>query len=108
MSDFLASWIQLLTVELLLLVALLAFLESLIVVGLFVSGFFLLTTCSVVYAQGNTSLMVIVVVACAGRFLPAIRSVSPALAGITGIRPVNFSFTICLPAASGQRAYRCW
>ena len=144
MSELFASWIESFPVELLLLVPLLAFLECVFFVGLFVSGVFLLSTCSIIYAQGNTSLSLIVMLAfagamsgdhigyyfghrtapylwrfrwfrrqiinrkiayrkfnrllihsapwaiCVGRLIPAVRSVSPALAGIAGIKPIQF------------------
>ena len=139
-----ASWIQALLPELLILVPLLAFLESCLVVGLFVSGVFLLGTCTLIYGQGQTSLITITALAftgamigdhagyfigykatptlwrfrffrkqlllrklkyrkiqrmlnrsapwaiCVGRFIPAIRSISPAAAGAVGIKPINF------------------
>jgi membrane-associated protein len=66
MSDAISVWIHTLPFELLLLVPLLAFLEACFVVGLFVSGIFLLSTASLVYAQGETGLLQIVMLAFIG------------------------------------------
>ena len=144
MDELFTSWIESLQIELLLLVPLLAFLECVFFVGLFVSGIFLLSTCSIIYAQDNTHLSLILMLAfagamtgdhmgyyfghrtaaylwqfrwfrrqiinrkityrkfnrllrhpapwaiCVGRLIPAARSVSPALAGIAGIKPIHF------------------
>jgi membrane-associated protein len=130
--------------EMLLVISILAFLESCIGIGLFVSGIFLLSTCSLIYLQGDTSLFLIAALAlggamagdhtgyfvglkagpalwrirwvrkrivkrknayrrftrimlrsapwaiCVGRLTPAIRSVTPALAGVSGIKSGQF------------------
>jgi membrane-associated protein len=53
----------------LLLVPVIAFLESCVFVGLFVSGIFLLSTVSLIYAQGETGLIPLVGLAFAGALL---------------------------------------
>jgi membrane-associated protein len=144
MSELIASWIENVPIQLILLIPVLALLECVFFVGLFVSGVFLLSTCSLVYAQGNTSLYLIIMLAFAGAFtgdhigyyfghrsapylwqfrwfrkkvirqkmayqkfrqliafsapwaislgrlVPAVRSISPAVAGIAGIKPGQF------------------
>jgi membrane-associated protein len=53
----------------LLLVPLLAFLESCLFIGLFISGIFLLSTVSLIYAQGETGLVLLVGLSFAGALL---------------------------------------
>jgi len=66
MNEAIATWIALLPPQILFLIPALALLESLVFVGLFVSGVFLLGTCSLIYAQGDTSLVIIVLLAFSG------------------------------------------
>ena len=65
----LSSWFESIPAQLVLMVPLFAFLEACIGIGLFVSGVFLLTTCSLVYAQGDTSLLTLVSLAFSGALL---------------------------------------
>lgn len=144
MNELLGEWIATLPPQTFLLVPLLAFLESCLFVGLFVSGIFLLSTISLVYAQGDTSLFFLVLLSfmgallgdhigyfagsrvapllwkkkwvrqqlvkrkvryrkfrnmmikssplaiCVGRLSPPLRSLSPFLAGTSGLKPVQF------------------
>ena len=60
MNELLGEWIATLPPQTIVLVPLLAFLESCIFVGLFISGIFLLGTVSAVYAQGETSLLLLI------------------------------------------------
>lgn len=144
MSELLGEWIAALPPHAIFLVPLLAFLESCIFVGLFVSGIFLLGTVSAIYAQGETSLYLLIALAffgallgdhigyfvgykaapllwkkrwvrkfflqrkvayrrfrklmlksapwaiCIGRLSPPLRSLSPVLAGASGLKPAQF------------------
>ncbi|MFT6437283.1 MAG: membrane protein DedA with SNARE-associated domain [Candidatus Azotimanducaceae bacterium] len=144
MNELILNWITDLPPQLILIIPLLALLESVVFIGLFVSGIFLLSTCTLIYAQGNTQLSVIVALAfsgalagdhlgyflgyfagprlwqkkwvrkqiikrkapyrkfrsfliksapiaiCVGRLSPPLRSVSPLLAGASGLRPLQF------------------
>ncbi len=127
--------------SLILLVPLLAFLEACAVVGVFVSGVFLLSTSAYLFTQTDTSLMLIAALAfvgafigdhsgyllgrlagprlwetklltryhnqrtralelleksalltvCAGRLTPALRSLTPIVAGLSGLSPARFT-----------------
>lgn len=144
MDELMGDWIATLPPETLLLVPLLAFLESCLLIGLFVSGIFLLGTVTAIYAQGETSLFLLVPLAfggamagdhlgffvgyalapmlwkkrwirkrlvkrkvayrrfrnlmlksapwaiCVGRLSPPLRSLSPVLAGTSGLKPMQF------------------
>lgn len=144
MNQFILDWITDLPPQLILIVPLLALLESVAFIGLFVSGIFLLSACTLIYAQGNTPLPMIIALAftgalagdhlgyflayfagpklwqkkwvrkqvikrkihyrkfktfliksapiaiCVGRLSPPLRSVSPLLAGASGLRPLQF------------------
>jgi len=143
-TQWLNDWIVSLPPEAILLVPLLAFLESCLVIGVFVSGVFLLGTVSLLYAQGNVGLAPLVALAfagamtgdhlgyfvgykggpylwkkrwvrralikrkdayrksraliaksapwavCVGRLSPPIRSFSPVLVGMSGVKPRAF------------------
>ena len=147
MSELFSEWIASIPPQTLFLVPLVAFLESCVVIGLFVSGVFLLTIVSLIYAQGEISLLTLVSLAfigafvgdqvgffvgragapflwkrrlvrkqlvkrkssyrkfrrllltaapaaiCLGRLSPPIRSLSPVIAGLSGLRP--FIFFLC-------------
>jgi membrane-associated protein len=142
--DTVTKWLSSLPPEAIVLVPILAFLETLAIIGLFVSGIFLLSTVGIIYAQGETSLLLLTCLAftgafsgdqlgyllgrlaapqlwkkrwvrrkllthkraykqfrtllvrsaplaiCAGRLTPAIRSISPFIVGVSGVRPVHF------------------
>lgn len=144
MNELLGEWIATLPPHTIILVPLFAFLESCLLVGLFVSGIFLLGTVSVIYAQGDTSLFLLIPLAftgalvgdhigffaghqvapvlwkkkwirkklvkrkvayrkfrnlmlksapwaiCVGRLSPPLRSLSPVLAGTSGLTPRQF------------------
>ena len=144
MSELFSEWIASIPPQTLVLVPLVAFLESCVVVGLFVSGVFLLTIVSLIYAQGEFPLLTLVSLAflgafigdqvgffvgkagapflwkrrwvrkqlvkrknsyrkfrrllltaapaaiCLGRLSPPIRSLSPVIAGLSGLRPLVF------------------
>ena len=144
MSELLGEWIATLPPQTIILVPLLAFLESCLFVGLFVSGIFLLSTVSIIYAQGDTSLFLLIPLSftgaligdhigffagsqvapvlwkkkwvrknlikrkvayrkfrnlmiksspwaiCVGRLSPPLRSISPVLAGTSGLKPLQF------------------
>ena len=144
MAEFFSDWIASLPPNTIAIVPLIAFLESCVVVGLFVSGIFLLTVVSLIYAQGEFGLPVLVSLAfvgafvgdqlgfyigrsgapflwhsrwirkqlvkrkqsyrkyrrllltatpvaiCVGRLSPPIRSISPVIAGLIGLRPLTF------------------
>ena len=146
MSELFSEWIASIPPQTLVLVPLVAFLESCVVVGLFVSGVFLLTIVSLIYAQGDFSLFTLVSLAfvgafvgdqlgffvgrtgapflwrlrwvrkkliqrknsyrkfrrlllkaapaaiCLGRLSPPIRSLSPVIAGLSGLKPSVFLF----------------
>jgi membrane-associated protein len=147
MGEVLSQWIAAIPPNTLAVVPLVAFLESCVVVGLFVSGIFLLTIVTLIYAQGDVGLPVLVSLAfvgafigdqlgfyigrggapflwqsrwvrkqllkrklayrkyrrllltatpiaiCIGRLSPPIRSISPVVAGLIGLRP--FTFLMC-------------
>jgi len=160
-SELLGQWIATLPPQAIFLVPLLAFLESCIFIGLFVSGIFLLGTVSAIYAQGDTSLYLLIALAffgallgdhtgffvgykaapllwkkrwirkfilqrkaayrkfrtlmlksapwaiCIGRLSPPLRSLSPVLAGASGLRPLQFfafDLLACALWASGLTA----
>ena len=144
MSELFSDWIAAIPPNTLAIIPLVAFLESCVVIGLFVSGIFLLTIVSLIYAQGEVGLPVLVFLAfvgafvgdqvgfyigrggapflwrsrwvrkqlvkrklayrkyrrllltatpiaiCVGRLSPPIRSVSPVIAGLIGLRPITF------------------
>lgn len=140
MSELWGDWVTNPPAHLLLLVPALAFLEACAGVGLFVSGVFLLSTSTLLYAQETTSLGFIIVLAflgalagdhtgyllgnklgprlwrhswlakrqaridkihrlleksapwaiCIGRLSPPIRSVTPIVAGVSGMKPLAF------------------
>jgi len=144
MTEFVSDWIGTLPPETLIVVPILAFLESCLFVGLFVSGVFLLSTVSLIYAGGDIGLFHLIALSflgallgdhigyfagfhaapalwkrkwirrkivknkaafrriqnlliksapwaiCIGRLSPPIRSVSPVLAGASGITPFRF------------------
>ena len=69
MSELIPSWLAAPPPQLLLLVPLLAFLESVLFVGLFVSGFLLLSTSALIYAQGSSTLPMIVTLAFIGAMM---------------------------------------
>lgn len=60
MGDNIAEWMSAWPIEPFLIIPVLAFIESCLFVGLFVSGIFLLGTVSVIYAQGDTSLTLLI------------------------------------------------
>ena len=145
MSEFVQSWLLDLPSGALAIVPLLAFLEACVFVGLFVSGIFLLSAVTLLYAEGSTSLTTLALLAfmgatlgdhigyflghwgaphlwrsrwvrrqiikrkvgylkfrkilswsaplaiVVGRLSPPIRSLSPVLAGVGGVRPLIFS-----------------
>ena len=144
MVELLSEWVAAIPPNTLAIVPLIAFLESCVVVGLFVSGIFLLTIVSLIYAQGEVGLLPLVSLAffgafigdqlgfyigrggapflwhsrwvrkqlvrrkqayrryrrllltatpvaiCIGRLSPPIRSISPVVAGLSGLSPVTF------------------
>ena len=144
MSELFSDWVTTIPTNTLAIIPLVAFLESCVVIGLFVSGIFLLTIVSLIYAQGEVGLPVLVFLAfigsfigdqlgfyvgrggapflwhnrwvrkqlvrrklayrkyrrllmtatpiaiCAGRLSPPIRSISPVIAGLVGLRPITF------------------
>jgi membrane-associated protein len=155
------GWITTLPPQTIILVPLFAFLESCLFVGLFVSGIFLLSTVSIIYAQGDTSLFLLIPLSfmgaligdhigffagsqvapllwkkkwvrkklvkrkvayrkfrnlminsapwaiCVGRLSPPLRSISPVLAGTSGLKPVQFfayDVLACTIWASGLTA----
>lgn len=161
MNEFLGDWVATLPPQAIALVPLLAFLESCLFVGLFVSGIFLLGTVSAIYAQGETSLFLLIPLAfsgamigdhlgywvgykaapfmwkkrwirkklikrkvayrkfrelmlksapwaiCIGRLSPPLRSLSPVLAGASGLKPSHFfayDLLACSIWASGLTA----
>lgn len=161
MSELLGEWIATLPSQTIILVPLLAFLESCLFVGLFVSGIFLFSTVSLIYAQGDTSLFLLIPLSfmgaligdhvgffagskvapvlwekkwvrkklikrkvtyrkfrnlmiksspwaiCVGRLSPPLRSISPVLAGTSGLKPVQFfayDVLACTIWASGLTA----
>ena len=69
MSELFSEWIASIPPQTLFLVPLVAFLESCVVIGLFVSGGFLLTIVSLIYAQGEFSLLTLVSLAFVGAFV---------------------------------------
>ena len=69
MSELFSEWIASIPPQTLVLVPLVAFLESCVVVGLFVSGVFLLTIVSLIYAQGEFALLTLVSLAFLGAFV---------------------------------------
>ena len=69
MGEVLSEWIAAIPPNTLAIVPLVAFLESCVVVGLFVSGIFLLTIVSLIYAQGEVGLPVLVSLAFVGAFI---------------------------------------
>ncbi len=69
MSESLAELIAAFQPHMLLLVPLLAFLESCIFVGLFISGLFLLSTITLVYGQGESGLSFLIGLSFAGALL---------------------------------------
>ena len=69
MSELFSEWIASIPPQTLVLVPLVAFLESCVVVGLFVSGVFLLTIVSLIYAQGEFPLSTLVSLAFLGAFI---------------------------------------
>ena len=69
MSELFSEWIASIPPQTLVLVPLFAFLESCVVVGLFVSGVFLLTIVSLIYAQGEFPLLTLVSLAFLGAFI---------------------------------------
>ncbi|MBO6564329.1 MAG: DedA family protein [Pseudomonadales bacterium] len=121
-------------------IPILAFLEACAVIGIFVSGVFLLSTATLLYSTGNSTIVEIVPLAflgamagdhtgyflgriigdrfwrapimrryekrkykvhdlleksaplaiCAGRLTPALRSITPIVAGISGLSPTRF------------------
>jgi membrane-associated protein len=160
-SELLGEWIATLPPQTIFLVPLFAFLESCLFVGLFVSGIFLLSTVSIIYAQGDTSLFLLIPLSfmgaligdhigyfagskvapvlwkkkwvrkklikrkvayrkfrnlmiksspwaiCVGRLSPPLRSISPVLAGTSGLKPVQFfayDVLACTIWASGLTA----
>lgn len=161
MDELLGEWIATLPPQAIILVPLLAFLESCLLIGLFVSGIFLLGTVSAIYAQGDTSLFLLIPLAftgallgdhlgyfaghqlapilwkkkwvrkklvkrkvayrkfrnlmlksapwaiCVGRLSPPLRSLSPVLAGTSGLKPLHFfayDLLACTLWASGLTA----
>lgn len=153
LTEIVNEWIGNLPPQTILVVPLLAFLESCLFVGLFVSGVFLLSTVSLIYAGGDIGLFSLIALSfagalagdhfgylvgfhaapvlwkkkwirqkvakhrvafrrmqkllaksapwaiCIGRLSPPIRSVSPVLAGASGITPFRF-FTYDLLACT--------
>ena len=158
MGELLGEWIATLPPQAIILVPLLAFLESCLFVGVFVSGIFFLSTVSIIYAQGDTSLILLIPLSFAGALLgdhigyfagywaapilwrkkwvrkklikrkvayrkfrnlmiksspwaiclgPPLRSISPVLAGTSGLKPVQFfayDVLACTIWASGLTA----
>ena len=58
-NELIADWIAALPPQMILVIPKLALLESMVFIGLFVSGVFLLSACTLIYAQGNIPLPVI-------------------------------------------------
>ena len=69
MNGLLGEVIAAIQPEMLWLVPVLAFLESCVFVGLFISGLFLLSTVSLIYVQGETGLELLIGLAFAGAML---------------------------------------
>jgi membrane-associated protein len=69
MTELVSEWLGNLPPEALIVVPLLAFLESCLFVGLFVSGIFLLSAVSLIYASGDISLFFLVALAFLGALL---------------------------------------
>lgn len=144
MTELMGEWVANLPPQAIMAVPLLAFLESCLFIGLFVSGAFLLGTVALIYAGGDINLFQLIGMSflgallgdhigyfvgyhaaptlwkkkwirrkvvkhkaafrntqnlliksapwaiCIGRLTPPIRSISPVLAGATGIQPIRF------------------